>query len=148
MTGSLPDRWASLDFPVLRRVAQLVEVEHADEVRPENIADDLGIGEDDALRSLIALHDAGYVEGLRADTMGGKYWIATGVTERGRRAVGIWPSGEGVDALIEALQQAAESTDDPEERSALRRAAAAVLGVGRDVMTDVMGAVLAKTITR
>ena len=47
----------------------------------------------------------------------------------------------------QALQQAAESTDDPEERSALRRAAAAVLAIGRDVMTDVMGAVLAKTIT-
>ena len=147
MTGLLPDRWASQDFPVLRRVAEIVELEHAVEARPERIADDLGIGEDDALRSLIALHDSGYVEGLRADTMGGKYVIATGVTERGRRAVGIWPSGEGVDALVEALQQAAESTDDPEERSALRRAAAAVLGVGRDVMTDVMGAVIAKTIT-
>ena len=48
---------------------------------------------------------------------------------------------------MEALQQAAEATDDPEEKGALRKAAGAVLGVGRDVMTDVMGAVLAKSIT-
>jgi hypothetical protein len=48
---------------------------------------------------------------------------------------------------VEALQQAAAATDDPDEKGAMRKAASAILGVGRDVMTDVIGAVLAKTIT-
>jgi predicted ArsR family transcriptional regulator len=147
MTDKLPDRWTTRDFPVLRHVAHLVEVDRADEIRSEEVAERLGIDEDDALHSIIALHDAGYIEGLRADTLGGRYISATGLTERGRRAVGIWPSGESVDALVDALRQAEEATDDPEERGALRRAASAVLGVGRDVMTDVMGAVIAKSIT-
>ena len=37
-------------------------------------------------------------------------------------------------------------TTDPEEKSAIRRAAGAVLTVGRDVMTDVMAAVIARQI--
>jgi hypothetical protein len=147
MTDRLPDHWITRDLPVLRHVAHLVEVDRADEVRPEGVAEQLGIDEDDALHSLIALHDAAYIDGLRSDTFGGKYILATGLTERGRRAVGLWPSGESVDALVDALRQAEEATDDPEERGALRKAASAVLGVGRDVMTDVMGAVIAKSIT-
>ncbi|WP_281269621.1 hypothetical protein [Phytoactinopolyspora halophila] len=35
----------------------------------------------------------------------------------------------------------------PEEKSALRRAAGSVLSVGKDVMTEVMGAVIAKSMT-
>jgi hypothetical protein len=147
MTNSLPDRWATRDLPVLRRIAEVVEVDNADEVRPEGVAADLGIPQDDALRAMIALHGSGYIDGDRADSFGGKYIFATDLTERGRRAVGIWPSSDGVDALVEALQQAAAATDDPDEKGALRKAASAILGVGRDVMTDVIGAVLAKTIT-
>jgi hypothetical protein len=147
MTNSLPDRWATRDLPVLRRIAEVVEVDNADEVRPEGVAADLGIPQDDALRAMIALHGSGYIEGDRANSLVGKYIFATDLTERGRRAVGIWPSSDGVDALVEALQQAAAATDDPDEKGALRKAASAILGVGRDVMTDVIGAVLAKTIT-
>ncbi|WP_116951622.1 hypothetical protein [Jiangella endophytica] len=83
---------------------------------------------------------------MRADSYDGQYVLLTGLTERGRRAVGVWPSGENVDALVEALQQAAEATSDPEEKSALRRAAGAVLGVSKNVMTEVVAAVIARSI--
>lgn len=139
MTDTLPDRWATRDFPVLRRVAELVEVDDLDELRPHNIAADLGQEPEETLRSMLALHDAGYVAGRREDTLTGKRVVVTDLTERGRRTVGVWPSGESVDALVQALQQAAEATSDPEEEGALRKTAGAVLGVGRDVMTDVMG---------
>jgi hypothetical protein len=87
----------------------------------------------------------GYLDGKPMDSWGGRLdWFVNEITERGRRAVGLWPTGESVDALVDALRQAEDATDDPEEKSALRRAAGAVLGVGRDVMTDVMAAVIAK----
>lgn len=146
MANPLPDRWATRDLPVLRRVAEKIEVDGEREVRADVLSTELGLDERDVLRSLVALLESGYIEGMQFET-DARYVMATDLTERGRRAVGIWPTGEGVDALVDALQQAAESTDDPEERGALRRAAGAVLGVGRDVMTDVMGAVIAKSIT-
>lgn len=46
--------------------------------------------------------------------------------ERGRRAVGIWPNGESVDALVDALRQAGEATTDPEEKTLIRRPAGAL----------------------
>jgi hypothetical protein len=140
------DRWHARDFPILRRVAELSEIEHSNEIRPEQFADDLGIDQDEALRAVVAMHDADYVVGINGDSLGGPYRILTGLTERGRRAVGVWPSGEKVDALVEALQQAAEATSHPEEKSALRRAAGAVLGVSKDVMTEVVAAVIARSI--
>ncbi len=69
---------------------------------------------------------------------------AVDLTERGRRAVGTWPSSEGVDALVDALRQAEDTTSDPEEKTLIRRAAGAVGMVSRDVMVDVMGAVIAR----
>lgn len=147
MTDTLTDLWTTRDLPILRHVAHRIEVDDADEVRPEAVATALDVDKDRTLRSLITLQESGFIAGIRADTLGGKYIMVTDLTERGRRAVGIWPSDEGVDALVQALRQAAEATSDPEERNALRKAAAAVLGVGRDVMTDVLGAVIAKSMT-
>jgi hypothetical protein len=66
------------------------------------------------------------------------------LTERGRRAVGLWPSGESADALVEALRQAEELTDDPEERTLIRRAAGAIGSVSREIMVDVVAAVVAR----
>lgn len=85
---------------------------------------------------------AGRTPGTMGDPKGS--WVVTGLTERGRRAVGLWPSGEGVEALIDALRQAEETAEDAEERSALRRAWSSIGGVSREVMVDVIGAVVAR----
>ncbi|MEP6650890.1 MAG: hypothetical protein ABJA74_13425 [Lapillicoccus sp.] len=72
--------------------------------------------------------------------------VINGLTERGRRAIGLWPSGETVDALVDALRQAEEATEDPEEKSLIRRAVGAVTSVSRDVMVDVVAAVINRQI--
>lgn len=62
------------------------------------------------------------------------------LTERGRRAVGLWPSERTADTLVDLLRQAEELTDDPEEKTLIRRAAGAIGSVSRDVITDVAAA--------
>jgi hypothetical protein len=117
MTNPLPDQWTTRDLPVLRRAAQILEVDGGDEVRSEGIAADLDLSEDAALRSLLALQDAGYVIGVNADSYGGRYVMVTDLTERGRRAVGIWPSEDIVDALITALERAADEATTSRTRA-------------------------------
>jgi hypothetical protein len=57
---------------------------------------------------------------------------------------GLHPDGNDLaDRLIDALQQAAEQVNDPEEKSKLRRAASAI----RDIGTNVIGGVLTAAIT-
>jgi hypothetical protein len=71
-------------------------------------------------------------------------FMVGGLTERGRRASGLWPGGESVEALIDALRQAEEAADDPEEMRIIRRAAGAIGMVSRDIMVDVVAAVVTK----
>lgn len=94
------------------------------------------------MKALVAL-DGVYLDGRRIDTLQGLVsYTVVGLNERGRRAVGIWPAGDGPDALVAALQQAAEATEDPDEKSLLRRASGAVGSISRDVMSDVLAAVI------
>jgi hypothetical protein len=81
--------------------------------------------------------------GDAADSMGGKYRLVTGLTERGRRVVGIWPSEDSVDALVDALDRAADEADDPEEESKLRKLATGFRNVSKKISTAVIAAYIA-----
>ncbi|MBT9273621.1 hypothetical protein KMZ32_05975 [Phycicoccus sp. MAQZ13P-2] len=135
------DRWTTRDRPVLMAVA--MRLDEGKSISSETVAEELNISPSDAARAMIALLDV-YIQGSELRGLGPSTVIASGLTERGRRVAGLWPAGEGVDALVNALRQAEEATDDPEEKGAIRRATGAVLGVGKDVMTDVVAAVIAK----
>jgi predicted ArsR family transcriptional regulator len=117
-----------------------------DEIDLAQVAATAGIPEDQVERALQLLEQSQYVEAEWGPMMlsGDQDLHAVDLTERGRRAVGIWPSSEGVDALVDALRQAEDATSDPEEKTLIRRAAGAVGMVSRDVMVDVMGAVIAR----
>lgn len=139
----LPDRWNPRDFPVLIEAARILDTGET-YASADDIAEALGFDVDDVIAALVALAGT-YLTGNPLNTLGGvSGFFATGLTERGRRAVGLWPSGEGADALVDALRQAEDLVDDPEEKSLIRRAAGAVGSVSRDVMTDVVAAVIAR----
>jgi hypothetical protein len=71
--------------------------------------------------------------------------IASGVTERGRRATGLWPDGDtAVEQLLSALRQAEELTDDPDEKTALRKASGQLASVSRTVVAEVIAAVVTR----
>jgi hypothetical protein len=145
MTDKLHDVWTNRDFPVLREAARVIDRGDGP-VTATTLVESTGLTRQEVFSAFDALVPS-HLTGEPADTLGGRMDVFfAGITERGRRAVGLWPSGESVDALVDALRQAEDATDDPEEKSAIRRAAGAVLGVGRDVMTDVMAAVITKQV--
>lgn len=141
MTEKLQDRWHSRDFPILVETARLLD-SGKHRVQAFEAADGEAISIEGAELAFNALSPA-YLEVMETEARMSQTrgdLIATGLTERGRRAVGLWPSGEGTDALVDALRQAEEATDDPEEKTLIRRAAGAVGSVSREVMADVIAA--------
>ena len=137
----LNDVWVDRDFPTLLAAARLLEDE---EQRPpfqvHEIAAQAGLPAAAVTRALGGLVP-GFVVGKSSASFGGDVdWLVSGLTERGRRAVGLWPAGEGVDALVDALRKAEEATEDPEERTLIHRAAGALGTVSREVMADVLAA--------
>jgi hypothetical protein len=147
MTDPLADTWATRDLPALRAVAAHLDQNPHDVLETDEL-EVPGIDPGDMHRVLAAL-DGAYLEVTWLRTFGGTgSGSVEGITERGRRAAGLWPSGESADALIEALTQAADASDDEEDRTWLRRAAGALGQVSRDVVVDVIGAVLARQVGR
>lgn len=144
----LPDRWSSRDLPVLLETARYIDAGHGP-VQTLQIAEVMGIPDADvatAWRALTGGHDPYLLAASLGASMADVHpqQLVIDLTERGRRAVGLWPSGESVDAFVEALNQAAEATEDPEEKTLLRRAAGAVTSVSRDIMVDVVAAVVSR----
>lgn len=136
----LPDRWSSRDFPTLQALARHIDDNGPDDIDLAQVAAIAGLPEDQVERALHLLEQSQDVEAEWGPMVvsGDQDLHAVDLTERGRRAVGIWPSSEGFDALVDALRQAEDTTSDPEEKTLIRRAAGAVGMVSRDVMVDVI----------
>jgi len=139
MSEPLDDVWLTRDFPVLKEVTRRIDAGEGI-AQSIDIANALGIENDKVVlaakaldrRDLVAL-DQGYGGTVNFLDVSGEAYLITG----------LHPNGEdALTGLVEALQQAADQVDDPEERSRLRRAAEAVRGVSRDIMTGVPTAYL------
>ena len=89
-------------------------------------------------------HDA--VDDFRTDWGHHAYgaYIVSGLTERGRRAVRLSPSGESADALLDALRLAEEVTQNPRKGLCCGARPGAFGSVSRDIMVDVVAAVVTK----
>ncbi len=133
----LPNRWDTRDFPVLLEIARGLDAGALPD--QQQILAELGITEHDLNAAWQALREGGYlrlVEG-RPRRIGEDEVTRIVLTERGFRAVGLWPSERSADQLVDLFRQAEELTDDPDEKSRIRQAASAVLGVSRDIVADV-----------
>lgn len=133
----LAESWHSRDLPVLIEVARRLDAGERGLTASE-LVEPTGFDLEILLSAFTAL-DGPYIDGKPLDSMGGRIdYFALNLTERGRRAVGLWPSEKGGDALIELLRQAAEQSTDDEERGLLKRAANSLAGVSTSVLTDVV----------
>ena len=133
------------DYPVLVAAARRLEASPGTRFRGSDLAVETTLDRDDVIRALVALHSGRY---LLTNPMGAQNAspevIVIGLTERGRRMVGLWPAGEGGHVLSDALRQAADRVSDDADRSALRTAAGLLRTVTPEVITDVMVAVLSR----
>jgi hypothetical protein len=88
---------------------------------------------------LVRLRDEGYLTFSRE--IG--HFLDVILTGKGLRSIGVWPSpADPVTALLEAINKAAESANDPDERSKLRTLGKAASEVGKNTLAGVLGTVL------
>lgn len=144
MNEMLNDRWHATDFPVLLEVARRIERRDGS-ISAHRVAEALGRDHNDVIHSLLSLAEpGGWVVGqpLRGDNQILAFMVG-GLTERGRRATGLWPSEEAAaDALLDLLAQAAEQVEDPDDAGVLRKASRMLKGVPSAVLSDVTAALI------
>jgi hypothetical protein len=77
-----------------------------------------------------------------ASTLDGYDLLAPRLLERGRRAIGQWPSEQTFEAFLHALDEQIVETEDPLERSRLEKLRAAAADVGKGVLGAVLTAII------
>jgi hypothetical protein len=123
-------------MPVLRSVVELLG--HSYMVTVSDIAARTGLELAEVARSLDAM-DPTFVDFRKTETGGDStFWYVNKVTPEARRAVGQWPTPEGlVDRLAQAFSDAADHEEDAERHYQLRQAAALLGETLRDVAVRV-----------
>lgn len=152
MSELLPDTWHSRELPVLRSIVRTVDSLQPRE-RAALTAGDIALrvndaaGEgvhfnnDEVTRAVKALSRGGYIVRADAERLGGGVIRVVDITEKAYRATGAWPSREAMaDKLLAALEDLAEYSDDPIEKSRAKKAAEALGGFSRDTLIAVIGA--------
>jgi hypothetical protein len=117
---------------VLRSVVELLD--HSYMVTVSDIAGRTGLELAEVARSLEAM-DPTFLDFRKTETGGDPtFWYVNRVTPEARRAVGQWPTAEGlVDRLVAALNDAADREEDAERHYQLRQAAGLLGETVRDV---------------
>jgi hypothetical protein len=140
VTQPPPDVWTTRDFPVLREVVQRFD-RGDNAVWGQDVAAALSMSPEDVHRSGRALKRRGLVEALIP--LKGPAVQFANVSGEAYLLTGLHPNGDdAVSQLVSALRQAADQVADPEEKSKLRKLADGVGGVSRDVLANVLAAVI------
>ena len=135
----LTDVWAARDFPILKVATRLVDEGGSPSV--EEIALESGLTPEDVRRGINALHRRGFVR--VEQTLAGTGWIID-VSGEAYLLTGLHPDGdEALLSLADLFRQAAERTTDPDDKTRLRRAAAAIGDLVGQVGSGVLTAFIA-----
>ena len=138
--------WETRDLPVLAAVVAICDEDNWGEAQPAQIAHRTGLPLEDVVKALwkLAGENPPFFSLSEDSTFDGRDIGSVSMpTRHAQRTVGAWPTAESmVEQMILALHEAADNAESAEERSRLQRAADAVGGVGKGVITGVMTHVL------
>jgi DNA-binding MarR family transcriptional regulator len=128
-----------------RRILEIVdatELSKATGLRLSGVAEQLGLEHDDVVRGIDALGEAGYItfRSRGRDSVGQVVFLPK-LRERARRELGLWPANS-FDALVAALETRIAAEVEPAAKSKLEHLLGEVKAIGRDVLTDVITAVI------
>jgi hypothetical protein len=145
---TLADRWTSRDKPVLMEFARRID-DGETAVDSRQVAAHLDLDEAECARVAVALADDGYLKiagkPITAWGSGPVIVLVADLTGKGRRATGIWPdSDDAVERLLQALRQAEDLADDPDDKTALQKAGGQLASVSRNVLAEVIAAVVTR----
>ena len=140
------DLWETRALPILRHIAA-----HEGEQRFINIgelAEATGIEPNLVTVEVERLLDAGYIAGDLVKSMTGgdpRPWFLdkSRLTERGARAVSLWPKAE---QLLQVLEARASQEHDPGRKKALLTLVGAVKDVGVPVIAEILSTAAKRTL--
>ena len=133
--------WNERELKILEAVARCEESDEIN-VGVADLANRAALDPQTTARGVRALVDAGYMTGADASTLDGYDLLAPRLLERGRRAIGQWPSEQTFEAFLQALDEQIVETEDPLERSRLEKLRAAAADVGKGVVGAVLTAII------
>jgi hypothetical protein len=139
MSGKAPMTWTTRELPILE-VLFVLEEEGQNRVGSSLIAERTGIPEQEVVRGVLSLYEAGYFT-AQILGVGSNILVSHRLREKARREIGQWPA-DSFDAFVAALKERIAAEPDAEVKSRLQRLLDAVIGIGRDVATDVIGAAI------
>jgi len=141
------DDWSLYEYPMLVAIAMRAEQSHeflqvtSDTVLDEVVTSAMADKRYKYERALVRLTKHGYIESL-SGSWGKPYPMAIhGITERGLRAAGVWPSPDSVvDTLLGRLEEQANNmaVSQPEKSKRLQEVVGFFAGAGREVLVNVI----------
>lgn len=133
----MDETWTSRDLPVLTAIVEVFE-RTGRVMSPNEIVEQSGLDADQVETALRALEgEPPLITKLERRNSGGIGLVGK-PTGHARRAVGAWPTPEGIaDRLIGALDEAADREPDPELKGWLRKTAAYLGNAGRDLAVEI-----------
>lgn len=141
--------WESRDLPVLQAIVGICDETGAAADRAA-VAERTGLNEGTVRAAFFALaaeQPAFFRHGDTSRLARRDIDYALDPTGHARRTVGSWPTPENLaDRIVAALNEAAEQAPTPDDRTKLKKAAEAVSGVGKGVLTGVLTHVLTQGI--
>lgn len=138
--AAVGSQWERIDLPVLERVGDLEGDRGTPVKNVDELAKALGDGWDEAvvLASVGRLVRSGHLDAIDASSHSGDDWLRLRLSERGRRAAGLWPSNELADTLLAILDDRIADADDEEERSRWRQLRDSAGAVGQNVLGGIL----------
>ena len=129
--------WQARELPILEAIAAAEEADAA--IDSDGLATATGLPETAVCRGLAALMDGEYISGDDVSSQTTPFALLdVRLRERGRRAVGQWPSEDPFDGLIAVLEARLAEETNTERKGKLGALLDAVRGVGRDVAVAVL----------
>lgn len=118
----MDETWESRALPLLTRLAEQEGIGTV--VMIGDLADETGIDADALAIELKRLVEGGYVGGDLGFVMGplrNGHIAGPVLTERGARAVGLWPSDDPYEAFIALIERQLVDEDDSDTKTKLRK---------------------------
>jgi hypothetical protein len=135
--------WQTRELPILEAIAAAEAA--GEDINSDDIPTATGIPQVAVTGGLRALLDAGMIAGARINTFGGFGMLMIRLREKGRRAVGQWPTGDPVSDLVRLIEARELAAADPLERGRLRALLDAVVDVGKGTASDLLASLIRQT---
>lgn len=141
--------WSVRELPILEAIFNLEEAkdEHGfNSVGPGDVAEEVGLDLDEVRRGIRALYEAGFVEGNDASSGAGWDLFGLRLLERGRRAVGQWPTDDPYVSLVKMIESQIAAEPEGERKTRMKKLLGTLTEVGSDVAGSVLSAFVQQTL--